>query len=179
MKKLLILLMLAAALTCKGSDLHQNQDPYVLGADVRQSAIDKAKTLIKGFEELRLKAYVCPGHQLTIGYGHTGPDVVQGMVISPDRADQLLESDMERFVDTVDAAVHVPLNDNQAAALTSLMFNIGVGAFMKSTLLKKINASDYAGASKEILRWDKVDGQPLAGLTNRRHSEQAVFEGLA
>lgn len=178
MKKLLILLMLAAALTCKGSDLHQNQDPYVLEADVRQSAIDKAKTLIKGFEELRLKAYVCPGHQLTIGYGHTG-NVTEGEVITVEQADAILENDMARFVDTVDAAVHVPLNDNQAAALTSLMFNIGVGAFMKSTLLKKINASDYAGASKEILRWNKVDGQPLAGLTNRRHSEQAVFEGLA
>jgi lysozyme len=171
--------MLAAALTCYGGDLHQNQDPYVLEADVRQSAIEKAKKLIKGFELLRLKAYVCPAGHLTIGYGHTGDDVYAGKVITTDQAEALLEIDMARFVDTVDAAVKVPLTDGQAAALTSFMFNVGVGAFMKSTLLKKLNTGDYAGAAEELLRWNKANGAVLAGLDNRRHSEKAVFEGLA
>jgi lysozyme len=151
------------------------KDPYVLEESVRKSAINKAKKLIKGFESLQLKAYVCPGGQVTIGYGHAG---LTGLVesISVEEAEEILDQDMSRFVDIVDASVSVPLTDGQAAALTSLAFNIGVGAFKKSTLVKLLNDGDYPAAARQFLCWNKSKGKVLDGLTNRRESEKLVFE---
>jgi lysozyme len=176
LRNLLVLMMLCVAQPVLGRAI---MDPVKLEASVRASAIEKAKTLIRGFEDLRLKAYICPGGQLTIGYGHTGPDVYEGQIITIERAEELLESDMIRFVDGVDQLIRVPLTDGQAAACASLMFNIGVGSFERSTLLRLLNGLDYEGAAKQFLRWNKSKGEVLDGLTTRRETEKLIFEGKA
>lgn len=135
--------------------------------------------LTKQAEGLRLATYLCPAHKLTIGYGHTGPDVKQGMTITEPQADALLATDLADAGEAVEKAVKTPLNDNQYAALCDFVFNLGAGAFLGSTLLRKLNAGDYAGAADEFPRWDKahVDGEvkTLPGLTRRRAAERALF----
>lgn len=131
--------------------------------------------IIKGFESLKLAAYLCPGGKWTIGYGHTGPDVEQGMVITEEDADDLLEQDLNRFEAAVKANVSVELDENQFSALVSLVYNIGVTAFRDSTLRKKLNTGDYEGAADEFPRWNRSKGKVLAGLARRRAAEQDLF----
>ena len=138
---------------------------------------DKGKQIIKNFEGLRLQAYKPMPSELywTIGYGHYGPDVKVGMRITQEQANNLLDKDLEKFEEGVTSCVKVPLNENQFSALVSFAFNVGLGALQTSTLLKKLNAKDYSGASNEFLRWDKCNGKSLAGLTKRRQAERALF----
>lgn len=131
--------------------------------------------IIKKYESLRLHAYYCPAKVLTIGYGHTGPDVKSGMQISEYMADQLLRHDLDRFEKGITSLLKVKVTENQFSALVSLVFNIGEGAFSGSTLLKKINSGDYAGASEEFQRWNKAGGKILPGLVSRRKEEEILF----
>lgn len=131
--------------------------------------------LIKFFEGCRLTAYHCPAGVLTIGFGSTGKHVKPGMVITPAEAERLLKADLVRFEQAVSAAVKNPLTDYQFAALTSLAFNIGTGAFTGSTLVKKLNSGDFDGAAAQFERWNKAGGRVLAGLTNRRKAERDLF----
>ncbi|TWB35742.1 lysozyme [Nitrospirillum pindoramense] len=130
-------------------------------------------------EGLNLTAYLCPAGHLTIGYGHTGPDVTEGMTITEAQAQDLLAQDLATAGNGVMAAVTVPLTDNQYAALTDFAFNLGVGALTQSTLLRLLNQGDYQGAAAQFLVWDKahVNGQlvTLPGLAARRQKEQALF----
>lgn len=114
---------------------------------------------------------------LTIGVGHTGPDVKTGMTISREQAMELLADDVYEAEHSVNTLVKVPLNQNQFDALVSFVFNVGGSAFGKSTLLKKLNAGDYEGASKEFSRWNKAGGRELLGLTKRRLAEARLFTG--
>jgi lysozyme len=75
----------------------------------------------------------------------------------------------------VDSLVKVSLNDNQYAAIVSFAFNLGVGNLKQSTLLKKLNAGDFAGAANEFAKWNKAGGKVLAGLTRRRAAEAELF----
>lgn len=134
-----------------------------------------ARDFIKRCEGLRLDAYRDSGGLLTIGFGHTGSDVHAGMRITHERAQELFDADYEKAEGAVRAAVSVPLSDEQAGALTSFVFNVGMGAFRGSTLLKKLNASDYKGAADELLRWNHVGTAVSAGLTSRRKAERAMF----
>ncbi|PZR17268.1 MAG: hypothetical protein DI536_02780 [Archangium gephyra] len=135
--------------------------------------------LIKEFEGLRLKAYRDPVGVLTIGYGHTGSDVKPGMVITQQRAEQLLKNDTGWAQKAVRDTVKVPLTQGQFDALTSFTFNLGAGALRSSTLVKKLNAGDYAGAQKEFGRWVHAGGQVLAGLVRRRAAEARMFGSKA
>lgn len=135
--------------------------------------------LIKEFEGLRLKAYRDPVGVLTIGYGHTGSDVKSGMVISQQRAEQLLKNDTGWAQKAVRDSVKVPLTQGQFDALTSFTFNLGAGALRTSTLVKKLNTGDYAGAQKEFGRWVHAGGQVLAGLVRRRAAEAKMFGNKA
>lgn len=135
---------------------------------------DEAK-LVAEFEGCVLEAYYCPAGVLTIGYGHTGPDVYPGMVISSEEAVALLDTDLNKFRQAVVRLVDVSLTENQFAALVSLTYNIGIGAFQKSTLLRKLNTGDYEGAANEFKRWNKGGGQVLRGLVRRRAAEEALF----
>ena len=134
-------------------------------------------SLIKGFEGFRAKAYVCPAGVLTIGYGHTGPDVKPGMTISDARGTELLAQDVSRFERAVNKFVKVPLAQHQYDALVSFTYNVGEGNFQTSTLLKKLNAKDYAGAAAQFDRWNRGGGRVLAGLVRRRAAERKMFEG--
>lgn len=142
------------------------------------SPSEQCYDLIKRFEGLRLEAYPDPatgGEPITCCYGHTGPEVKLGMKFSPDVCDAFLIKDVQSAVDAVNVLVRVPLKQQQYDALVSLVFNIGSGAFSKSTLLKKLNAGDTLGASLEILRWNKAGGREMAGLSRRRAAEQSLF----
>ena len=136
--------------------------------------MNKAVELVKGFEGFSGKAYICPAGVPTIGYGHTG-NVHPNDTITQTEATALLERDLQRFQDGVKKAVKVPLNDNQLAALTSFAYNVGLGAFGTSTLLKQLNEGHYDLAADQFLRWTKGGGKELPGLVTRRAAERAVF----
>lgn len=133
-------------------------------------------------EGLMLTAYPDPatgGEPWTIGVGHTSaagaPKVVRGMKITKDEADAILSRDLLTFESAVSSAVKVPLSQNEFDALVSLAFNIGAGAFKKSTLVRKLNAGDRAGAADQFLVWNKANGKTMKGLVNRRKAERAQF----
>lgn len=134
-----------------------------------------AKDFIKRCEGLRLDAYRDSGGLLTIGFGHTGSDVHSGLRITQEQAQEMFDADYEKAEGAVRAAVSVPLSDAQAGALTSFVFNVGMGAFKGSTLLKKLNSGDYKGAADELLRWNHVGTVVSSGLTGRRKAERAMF----
>ncbi|NHR05165.1 lysozyme [Chromobacterium haemolyticum] len=131
--------------------------------------------LIQQFEGLRLKAYQDAVGVWTIGYGHTGPDVTPGLVISQAQADGLLARDLNRFETGVSRLALVPLNQNQFDALVSFSYNLGLGSLQNSTLLRLLNQRDYAGAAAQFPRWNKAGGKVLPALTRRRAAEQALF----
>lgn len=133
------------------------------------------RALIREYEGEKLTAYVCPAGVLTIGVGHTGSDVTRGLTITKAQSDSLLVADLAKFEAAVAAAVKVPLTQNQFDALVSFAFNVGAGALRSSTLLKLLNARDYAGAAAQFGRWNKGGGRVLPGLTKRRAAEAALF----
>jgi len=136
---------------------------------------DAGINLIKGFEELKLKAYKCPAGVWTIGYGHTS-DVQQGDVITEEQALEMFEDDLQDFSRAVEKLVKVPLTDNQFAALVSLCFNIGVENFRKSTLLEMLNAGNYAAVPTQLMRWVYSKRLKLAGLVRRRSAEGKLWQ---
>ena len=136
---------------------------------LRLSAV--ALVSIAGWEGYKSVAYIpVPGDVPTIGFGTT-KDVKIGDTIDPVTALQKKLRDVEVFEGAIKQCVHVPLSQHEYDAYLSLAYNIGSGAFCGSTLVRKLNAGDYEGACKEILRWDKFKGKPLQGLTNRRQAE--------
>lgn len=139
---------------------------------------DAGLNLIKEHEGCRLTSYPDPGTggaPWTIGYGHTGVDVHPDMTITQDAADAILLSDLNRFELGVSGLVHVDINDNQFAALVSLAFNMGLGKFASSTVLKYVNESDFNSAAEHFLHYNHADGRVMAGLTNHRESERDLF----
>ena len=111
-----------------------------------------------------------PGDVLTIGFGTTG-NVKPTDKTTPTRALSRALTDIQKFEGALKQCVKVPLSQNEYDAYISLSYNIGSRAFCSSTLVRKLNAGDYEGACKEILRWDRFQGKPLAGLTKRRQDE--------
>ena len=143
--------------------------------------------LIKHFEGClkksgdRYAAYSCPAGVLTIGWGsthHGGHKFDKHTLWTKDQCDTAFLKDMEYFEKEVRNLVRVQLQPYQFDALTSFAYNCGSGNLSKSTLLKKVNASDFKGAAKEFLRWDKANGKTLPGLTRRRKSEALLFENI-
>jgi lysozyme len=106
----------------------------------------------------------------TIGFGTT-EGVEMGDRITPERALVRLLNDANKFEKAVKRCAPVPLHQYEFDAYVSLTYNIGEGAFCRSTLTKKLIAQDYEGACREILRWDRFKGKPLPGLTKRRQEE--------
>ena len=134
----------------------------------------KGIALIKEFEGLRLKAYKCPGGVWTIGYGHT-VGVKPGMTITEEQAEQFLKEDLIVFEKAVNNQ-NLSINQNQFDALVPLIYNIGIGNFQKSTLLRKarINANDNS-TMDEFLRWVYSKGRVLPGLQRRRLAEVKLY----
>jgi GH24 family phage-related lysozyme (muramidase) len=135
--------------------------------------------LMKHFEGLELEAYICPAGVWTIGYGHTSaagpPTVYPGMKITQSEATAIFQRDLRKFEQGVRDCVKVPLTSNEFSALVSFALNCGVGALRMSTLLRKLNSSDYQGAADEFLRWTKGGGRELPGLVRRRKAERELF----
>lgn len=141
----------------------------------------KGIALIKSAEGLRLKAYPDPGTgglPWTIGYGSTS-GVTRNMVITETQAEQMLAEDLVRFERIVERLVRVPVTQTQFDALVSFTYNVGEGNFTKSTLLRKLNAGDTAGAAEQFSRWVHAGGKVLPGLVKRRAAERAMFLGVA
>lgn len=136
------------------------------------------KDIIKKWEGLRLKAYLCPAGVPTIGYGHTY-NVKMGQTISVAQAELFLDHDYQDAEEQVLSLVKVPLTENQLGALTSFVFNLGSGNLRISTLLRKLNLGDYRGAAEQFGAWNKarVNGVMVAldGLTKRRADEKNLF----
>ena len=111
-----------------------------------------------------------PGDTPTLGFGTT-EGVKMGDSIDPISAINRAHRDIVKTEGVIKQCVNVPLYQNEYDSYVSLSYNIGSNAFCKSTLVKKLNAMDYEGACKEILKWDKFQGKPLRGLTKRREAE--------
>lgn len=137
--------------------------------------------LLKRLEGFRAKPYRCAGWVWTVGYGSTaysdGRRVAEGdQDLSREDAEALLRGTVGRVWERVRGLVEVRLTQGQCDALTLLAYNIGAPALAGSTLLRKINAGDAAGAAAEFPKWNKAGGRVLAGLTKRRALERAMFE---
>ena len=146
-----------------------------------QTTNQEALELIKHFEGLRLEAYQDSVGVWTIGYGTTaeaGLGIIPqaGLRITESEAERLLKLGLEKFEGYVRDAVTVELTDNQFGALVSFTYNLGPGNLRKSTLLRKLNSGDYAGAAQEFPKWPKAGGKTLPGLVRRRQAEKKLFE---
>lgn len=123
----------------------------------------------------RVRAYRDSGGVLTIGFGHTGSDVTEDLIITREQAEQLLQEDLQEAEDAVSNLVTVPLNENQFSALVSFVFNLGAGELEESTLLGLLNQGRYPEAADQFLRFNTVNGEPVEGLTRRREAERQLF----
>lgn len=137
---------------------------------ISQAGID----LIKRFEGCRLHAYLDSVGVPTIGYGST-EGVTMGDSITQAEAETLLLEDLQRFERCVTELVTVPIDQSAFDALVSFAFNLGCGNLKGSTLLKLVNAGDFAAASKEFGKWSHAGGKVLPGLVARRQAESDLF----
>ncbi|MGA2274199.1 MAG: lysozyme [Bryobacteraceae bacterium] len=137
-----------------------------------------AYELIKRFESLQLRAYLCPAGVWTIGWGHTA-GVKPGDIVNEEQAEALLAGDIAPLERDLPQILHAPLTQGQFDALTSLCFNLRGGALalpsIAPKLVARLNAGDPAGAADELLDIDKANGHVLPGLTRRRQAERQVF----
>ena len=134
----------------------------------------RALHCIKHFEGVKLRAYLCPANVWTIGYGSTGPHVKPGMTISLAEAERLLRDDLVRFEAGVLARADDP-SPAEFGAMVSLAFNIGLGAFNRSSVLRHHNAGNKQAAAGAFALWNKGGGRVLPGLTRRRNAEAALY----
>lgn len=140
--------------------------------------------LIKKEEALRLTAYRCKAGKWTIGWGHTGPEVHEGMVVPLELAERLFETDVRKHSDGLERYLKVPVTPNQWAALVSLAFNEGITAIGTSTLMRLLNDGKALQAANEFLVWKyvNVSKDPKVRkmvvddeLVARRHRERDLF----
>lgn len=131
--------------------------------------------LLRQWEKLELIPYQDESGVWTDGYGNTH-GVVPGIAISETKANNDLLRNAQDAVECVNDYVTVPLAQHQFDATAVFVFNIGIGAFMASTFLRKLNAGDYQGAHDELDRWNKVKGRVSNGLIRRRDAEQALWD---
>lgn len=134
------------------------------------------------FESCKLAAYPDPGSKdgkpWTIGWGHTGPEVVKGLVWTQEQADAAFLVDITSFESAATGLIKVPLTQGQFDALVLFAYNVGSKALETSTLLRKLNSGDYDGAALEFRRWNRNDGKTMRGLTRRRAAEECLFRGM-
>ncbi len=139
-----------------------------------------ALNLIKEFEGFMAHAYLDSVRVPTIGYGTTakaGVGIVPalGMVITEAEAEAYLRAAVDKFAADIVRRLTHPATPNQFGAMVSLAYNIGPGNFAKSSVLRRFNAGDIAGAAKAFSLWNRAGGKVLAGLTRRRAAEAALF----
>jgi lysozyme len=143
---------------------------------INQAGID----LIREFEGFMSRAYKDSVGVLTIGYGTTaaagvGITPALGMVITEAQAEAYLRAAVNKFATQIKARMTREPTPNQFAAMVSLAYNIGPGAFARSSVQRRFNAGNMAGAAASFKLWNRAGGQVLAGLTRRRAAEAALF----
>ncbi len=140
---------------------------------------DEGLALIKRFEGLRLVAYRDAVGVWTIGYGHTSmagePIVKPDLRITGDEAHAILARDVEAFARGVRELVTVNISDAQFSALVSFAYNVGLGAFKRSSVLAAVNAQHFDAVPRRFSLWSKAGGRILPGLVKRRAAEAALF----
>jgi GH24 family phage-related lysozyme (muramidase) len=140
---------------------------------------DEGLELIKTFEGFRARAYRDPVGVWTIGYGHTSmagvPEVRAGMVVSEAEATEILRRDVEMFARGVRQRLTRAVSDAQFSALVSFAYNVGLGAFAKSSVLRAVNAGEFEAVPRRLALWTKAGGRTLPGLIRRRAAEAALF----
>lgn len=140
---------------------------------------EEGLALIRRFEGFRGEAYRCPAGIWTIGYGHTSaagpPRVEPGMTMSEAEAARVLARDVERFAKEVRAALAREVSPAQFSALVSFAFNVGMGAFRTSSVLKRVNDGDFDAVPERLKLWVKAKGRTFPGLVRRRAAEAEMF----
>ena len=137
--------------------------------------------IVKSFEGLALRFYVCDGAVISVGYGATRgwdgrPFNMDMEPITEAEADAFLVRDLESAEGWVRRLIKTPLSENQFSALVSFTFNVGgAGALQRSTLRMKLNRGEYQGAADEFPKWKFANKRILAGLVRRRAAERALF----
>jgi lysozyme len=138
---------------------------------------EQGLALIRRFEGFSPHIYLCPAGKPTIGYGHViRKDEQVNPPIGQDEADKLLKNDVEIAEQAINRLVRTGLNQPQFDALVSFVYNIGIQAFEKSTLLRMLNRKEYQGAAQEFCRWVYVNGRRSKGLLRRRDAETMLFQ---
>lgn len=133
-----------------------------------------AEDLIDSFEGCRLTAYRDIGGKLTIGWGHVGKDVYEGLVWTQAQADEARDHD----IIAADALISIyspGLTGAPLEAITDFVFNLGIGNYRTSTLCKLVNANAWAQVKTELLKWDHDNGVEVPGLLRRREAEAALI----
>ncbi|MGA7156034.1 MAG: lysozyme [Acidobacteriaceae bacterium] len=136
---------------------------------------EEGLALTKSFEGLHLEAYRDCAGIWTIGYGHTGPAVSDGQTINDEEAEMLLRADLAEAITWVNRKITAKVSQNQFDALVDFCFNAGRGNFVQSTLLRKVNAEDFAGAAAQFGLWVHAGGEVVPGLVRRRAAEAEMF----
>lgn len=134
-------------------------------------------SMIAYFEGMETRPYKDVVGVQTVCYGHTGADIIPTKTYSESECLALLEKDLSKVRKGVDPLIKVDIDDNTRAAIYSFAYNVGTGAFARSTMLKKLNAGDIAGACNELKRWTYAGGKEWKGLITRREIENAVCLG--
>ena len=146
--------------------------------------VNKAgRDLIKRFEGCKLRAYKCPAGLWTISWGLTfypdGTKVKEGDVITQQQAENYFNAIVDDFAKKVDALIKSNVSENNFSALVSFTFNVGIGNFQRSTLLRKVNANPKdATIPAEMKKWVRANGEVLKGLVRRREAEAKLYEQL-
>jgi lysozyme len=136
----------------------------------------KGLAMTEQFEGCKLTAYQDQVGVWTIGYGHTGPEVVKGRTITIEEAQDLLAMDIRTAATFVNNVVAVALSQEEFDALVDFAFNLGRGRLEGSTLLRELNAGNFAAAAAQFEVWDRAGGAVVAGLLRRRQAEAALFD---
>lgn len=143
-------------------------------AGVSAAVLLSGTMLVAPFEGKRNDVYVDPANILTSCYGHTGRELQKGMRFTDEQCLDQLATDLAKHDKQMRSAVKVELSEGEHAAYLSFVYNVGVGNWQQSTVLKLLNKGARFSACEQLKRWIYIDGQPSKGLANRRQAEYAM-----
>lgn len=136
----------------------------------------KCEDLVKQFEGKKLESYMDSKGKWAIGYGQTGRHIGPGLRITDHEAEIMLKNALQDLQEKVTDLINVQLNQSQFDALVCFTYNVGIGAFSTSTLLKELNKGNFDEAANQLLRWSNSEGSFSRGLHNRRLAEYQLFK---